>query len=72
MSEQVIQKKDKTSIKTLEPLKAKKVDATSSVLDGNNDQDYKPMLARKVRAHIPLSMQRQVLNRDKCCQYHNV
>ncbi|OYZ22160.1 MAG: hypothetical protein B7Y39_08205 [Bdellovibrio sp. 28-41-41] len=71
MSEQVIQKKDKTSIKTLKPSKAKKVDATASVLDGNNDQDYKPMSARKTRAHIPLSIQRQVLNRDKCCQYHS-
>ena len=72
MSEQVIQKKDKTILKKLKALNTATtvpdeiIDQASEKVTARNEST-----ARKCRVHIPLSIQREVINRDKCCQYQS-
>lgn len=72
MSDLVIQKKDKTTIKRTKPVKSE-----SLVPCGSGDQFLNQALEpvktnkRNPRTHIPVPIQRQVLNRDRCCQYQS-
>jgi hypothetical protein len=68
--EQVIRKKDKTILKKLKSSNVAATVADRSVdLVSEKQSEPNEFAGRKRRIHIPLPIQREVISRDKCCQY---